>query len=241
MKLNFKMGLFDFLSPKKTDVSSTIPSTKSISTIGQTNRQTEFPEQYPAVKNRFAVPVVGDSSEVKLLRPLLAATQLEFRKLQISYQASKDGWKSSTFHRTCNGKGAAVVVIKIGNKLYGGYNPKGWAGLGENRPSVAAFLFSLDRQKTKVCKIGGGGLAVSKDSDTNGIYFGPDALVIPLDGSKYARSRLGSYYENMPNGDKSIYGSSSEVVLTDVTVYHGVYTDKEFVPYTGGIFDMTSG
>ena len=211
----------------------TTPSTPS--------RASLFPEQYPAVKDRAAVPVRGDTSDVAAIRPFLAATQLELRPLQLAYRASRDGWRARDFHGKCDGRGAAVVVAKAAGKTFGAYNPKGWAGLGENRPSIAAFLFTGEGPLIKLRKLGGGGLAVCKDDLNDGIYFGPDALVIPLDGSKSARSRLGAYYECLPDGSKSLFGSSSEVLLSDLLVYVGKYEPDETIPYAGGVFDMTSG
>jgi len=38
---------------------------------------------------------------------------------------------------------AQVVVARTeGGAVCGGYNPKGWIGLGEDRDAVAAFLFT---------------------------------------------------------------------------------------------------
>jgi hypothetical protein len=35
-----------------------------------------------------------------------------------------------------------VVAITEGGAVCGGYNPAGWIGLGDDRDSIAAFLFT---------------------------------------------------------------------------------------------------
>ena len=237
--LRVEMGLIDRLFQR---VPAAAPSPPLRKIPSSASRESLFPEQYPAVKDRAALPVRGDSSDVAAIRPFLAATQLEYRPLQLVYKASRDGWRARDFHERCDGKGAAVVVVKAAGKTFGAYNPKGWAGLGENRPSVAAFLFAGEKSSlTKLRKLGGGGLAVCKDDKNNGICFGPDSLIIPLDGSKTARSKLGAYYECLPDGSKSLFGSSNEVSLSELLIYVGKYGPNEVIPYSGGVFDMTSG
>jgi hypothetical protein len=60
----------------------------------------------------------------------------------------------------------------------------GWIGLGEDRDSLAAFLFTWPEGQTagrpiKLPKVGGAALAVL-DKDGSGPQFGPDGLKIPL-------------------------------------------------------------
>jgi len=81
--------------------------------------------------------------------------------------------------------------------------------------------------------VGGPGLA-QMDVPETGPQFSPDALVIRMDGRepKVARSKLGSYYERMPDGTNSLFGKESAVQLRDLRVYHGVYAEGEYVPFT---------
>ena len=87
--------------------------------------------------------MAGDSADVAVFRPLLAQTQLEAKPLRLAYDATRHGWAAATLHRGVNTFGACVVVARtVGGAVVGGYNPKGWIGLGEeDRPSMAAFLF----------------------------------------------------------------------------------------------------
>ena len=49
-----------------------------------------------------------------------------------------------------DGQGAAVVVAATaGGAVLGGYNPDGWIGLGEDRASNGAFLFTWPSGDTR--------------------------------------------------------------------------------------------
>lgn len=120
-------------------------------------------------------------------------------------------------------------------------NPKGWVGYGEARGSIAAFLYvykrrgGLDSLPSKLRKVGGPSLA-QQDLPESGPSFGADSLVIPLGKSepRLARSKLGSYYERFPDGTNTLFGGSrgSTVELKDLKVYHGVYAEGEYIPFT---------
>jgi hypothetical protein len=68
----------------------------------------------------------------------------------------------------------------------------------------------------------------------NGPSFGADSLVIPLGKGdpRNARSKLGSYYERFPDGTNSLFGKQSQVQLRELKVYHGVYEEGEYIPFT---------
>ena len=44
------------------------------------------------------------------------------------WRAKTDGWAASTFHSNCDGKGATVTIVQVGNYTFGGYTDKSWAG-----------------------------------------------------------------------------------------------------------------
>lgn len=117
-------------------------------------------------------------------------------------------------------------------------NPKGWVGYGEARGSIAAFLFvykrGLKELPSKLRKVGGPSLA-QQDLPEIGPSFGADSLVIPFERSnpKIARSKLGSYYERFPDGTNTVFGErGGSVELKDLKVYHGVYEEGEYIPFT---------
>lgn len=69
----------------------------------------------------------------------------------------------------------------------------GWIGLGEDRDSMAAFLFTwpdgdTSRRPCKLPKVGGAAQAVLDRPET-GPVFGPDGLKIPLLASEPQRVR----------------------------------------------------
>ena len=203
--------------------------------------QQRFPEQYPATITEYAAPVATDTVEMSTLRPLLKNTNLEYRKLRLTYDANQHGWDPTSFHNKVDRQGGAIVLCTTSSgKKVGGYNPKGWVGYGEARGSIAAFLFILNNNndksmpQTKLRKVGGPGLAQMDEPET-GPQFSPDALVIRLDkrNPKIARSKLGSYYERLPDGTNSLFGKDNATAqLTELKVYHGVYDEGEYVPFT---------
>eukprot|EP00592_Proboscia_alata_P003539 CAMPEP_0194371610 /NCGR_PEP_ID=MMETSP0174-20130528/20028_1 /TAXON_ID=216777 /ORGANISM="Proboscia alata, Strain PI-D3" /LENGTH=296 /DNA_ID=CAMNT_0039149777 /DNA_START=29 /DNA_END=920 /DNA_ORIENTATION=+ len=203
------------------------------------NSQT-FPEQYPGTKTEFADPLSSDNPDMARIRPLLKNTNLETRAMKLTYDAKKMGWDPEIFHGAVDKLGGGVVVCTTTDGLVcGGYNPKGWVGYGEARGSIAAFLFVLDSANsgtsglTKLLKVGGPGLA-QMDLPESGPSFSPDALVIPMSryDPKAARSKLGSYYERFEDGGNSLFGDESKVQLRDLKVYHGIYKEGEYIPFT---------
>ena len=121
-----------------------------------------FPEQYPATIDEWAEPLAEDDLDIAKLRPLLKNTNMEFRKLSLTYSANQQGWDACKFHQAVDRKGGALVVCTTQDGLLcGGYNPKGWVGYGEARGSIAAFLFRQNNGGgfTKLRKVGGPGLA----------------------------------------------------------------------------------
>jgi len=71
---------------------------------------------------------------------------------------------SETLHNTTTSIPDVVVLSPpffLPSLKSSGYNPKGWVGYGEARGSIAAFLFTRNRDGsyTKLRKVGGAGLA----------------------------------------------------------------------------------
>jgi TLD len=206
-----------------------------------------FPEQYPATTTEWANPVSTDTKDMALIRPLLKNTNLETRALKLTYDANRNGWSATAFHKAVDKLGGGIVVCKTSDGLVcGGYNPKGWVGYGEARGSIAAFLFVFPQKDNtssstttattravKLRKVGGPSLA-QQDLPELGPCFGADSLVISLGGDnpKQARSKLGSYYERFSDGTNTLFKSSASVQLVDLKVYHGVYGKDEYIPFT---------
>lgn len=164
------------------------------------------------------------------------------RALTCVYDANRDGWKAAAFHQKVDKKGPAVVLARtVSGGVIGGYNPTGWVNYGEYRGSIAAFLFQfnpsdLTARPTKLAKISGAGLA--QIDDGTGPKFGAEGLTIPLlsPNNKMVRSKLGLYYEKLPNGGNSLCpGNAKEDVLSELKVFVGVYGPDEKIPYSDAL------
>lgn len=203
------------------------------------------PENYPCTKTEFAALLPEDSkdSDMKLVRPLLAKTNLEYRPLQLVFDANRDGYIAQTFHKKVDKKGPAVVLARSkSGGIFGGYNPTGWVNYGEYRGSIAAFLFLFPKgangKPVKLAKISGAGLA--QIDDGTGPKFGMEGLTIPLgrgsNNNKMVRSKLGLYYERMPDESNTLLPDGQYIdELTDLKVFVGVYGKDEKVPYNDAL------
>jgi len=207
-----------------------------------------LPEKFPAIKDKFAENLPSDDTDEKkkLVRQVLAQTNLERRPLVLAYSAKRDSFKASAFHEKVDKKGPAVVLCKTKTGgIFGGYNPTGWVNEGELRGSIAAFLFvfpngDVKQRPIKLQKIGGANGA--QFDDGGGPKFGAEGLTIPLGklgksiSPQKVYSKLGLYYENLPGGVRSILpGGKPEDELEDLDVYVGDW-EGDPVPYSDVMF-----
>lgn len=252
------MTVLSFLAPSLQSFPRTInPSLASIrqptnhfifgSKNGDKKKQQEEIENptYPESKQATYDLLPGGPFEFSpedIVRPLLKQTQLENRKLKVVYNAKKDGWDPLNFHNKVDGKGASVVLAKVRGQWIGGYNPRGWASLGGSRPSVASFLFykkGFTWQKLRVSRTGG--MACGRDEYNQGIYFGADALVIPLDRERprSVTSRLGYFFESGPQNKTTLLPvKGADAKVDELYVVSGVYAPGEGIPNSGGVTDL---
>jgi len=197
----------------------------------------KFPEQYPCTKTKWADILPRDKGNgFERFRPMLACTNMERREMRLAYDAQRDGWSASTFHFKVDRRGAALVVLELKDgQILGGYNPKGWVGYGEYRSSIAAFLFSFEPGRdrpTKLQKVGGKGLSVV-DNPEDGPKFGMDSLIVKLE-SRTVNSKLGNYYERMPESDRNslIATGRMSAPLKNVKIFTGYYEEGEEIPFS---------
>ena len=84
----------------------------------------------------FLVPNVGMlmqdtvilKNEEKLIRHLLGFLNNRTSSLKLCYRASLHGWSSQRFHQQCDDKVNTVVLVKVGNYIFGGYTDQTWQG-----------------------------------------------------------------------------------------------------------------
>ena len=65
--------------------------------------------------------------------------------LKLLLRGTRDGFTPAMFHKKCDDKGPAIVVLKIHGtgQIIGGYNPLGWKGKDVWGYTEDSFLFSL--------------------------------------------------------------------------------------------------
>ena len=215
-----------------------MPKPESVG-LSRFNRDT-LPENYPATKTEFIEECLPSDKDqdMKLLRPLLARTNLRDRKLKLAYSSKRDGFNSQSFHKKVDALGPAIVLVRtVDGVTCGGYNPCGWVNLGEARGNIAAFLFLIDEdgkgkgpgnRYIKLQKIGGAGMA--QVDDGGGPKFGAEGLTIPLlkANPKVIRSKLGLYYENLPDGGRTLLGDKKmESEISEFKVYVGDWSGED--------------
>jgi hypothetical protein len=66
--------------------------------------------------------------EEKLYEHLLGFLNNRKLPLKLCYRASAHGWSSQNFHAQCDNKAGTVVLIKVGNWIFGGYTDQTWQG-----------------------------------------------------------------------------------------------------------------
>ena len=142
---------------------------------GKQSDEPTFPEAQAATYELSDVVIPFEFGDSGFVRPLLKQTQLETRKLNVVFDANKDGYDARVFHQKVDGKGASIVLAKSKGQWFGAYNPRGWASLGGSRPSRASFLF----YKTpfgwqKLRSLGGGGMSCGNDLYDRGIFMGAE-------------------------------------------------------------------
>ena len=49
--------------------------------------------------------------------------------LKLCYRASVHGWSIQQFHQHCDDKEGTVVLVKVGNYIFGGYTDQTWQGI----------------------------------------------------------------------------------------------------------------
>jgi len=200
---------------------------------------------FPATYELLTEPFPGDSKDAALVRPLLKQTCLAERKLRLAYDAGRNGWRASSFHRCVDKQGPAVLLARTaGGAVCGGYNSRGWAGFGEQRPGISSFLFTwrdgnTDAPPVKLRKVGGAGVAVI-DNANEGPCFGSGSLCAYMrpGSERSAVCQLGPYYERLPDGGNSLFAdgeSRNGAQLVELKVLVGVYGPDEEVPFSDAI------
>ncbi|PKB99448.1 hypothetical protein RhiirA5_505708 [Rhizophagus irregularis] len=120
---------------------------------------------------------------------------------------SRDGFDYRTFYNKCNGQGPFVVLIRVqSKKIYGGYNPIGYAGRN-NRwlSSIESFIFSFENDQDihnmKIGRVTNTTYSVYDNRNSNNFFnFGGDLYI--SEQNLYVGFNS-AHYENIFGGGQS--------------------------------------
>jgi hypothetical protein len=139
------------------------------------------------------------------------------------YQASRDGFSSSSFHSKCNGNTGTLVVIKSSNSnIFGGYTNADWSGYSYQYDSNA-FLFSLVNSYNYPVKmlVFNPQYAICSSPNYGPVFGNGHDLFISSDYS-VSYSNLGYGYQlpsYLPHDSKSFLAGSYNFRAIEVEVY----------------------
>lgn len=153
-------------------------------------------------------------------------TFLPGRKLELIYQASRDGWSNSDFHRLCDKQGSTVTVVTSGGGyVFGGYAEHSWTSRNSYVNDPYAFLFLVKspggRAPFKLALKQGQEEYALNDHSTHGPSFGKahDLHVFTACGCTTGQGRPGHTYE-LPAGHTSFFFTGSPgFTLEEMEVY----------------------
>ena len=83
----------------------------------------------PAFTNGLedSVIVGNNNAQLKTLTNWLKPVVRSGYRWNLCWRASRDGWAATKFHTNCDGKGASVTIVKVGNYIFGGYTSTSWS------------------------------------------------------------------------------------------------------------------
>ena len=67
-------------------------------------------------------------NETTLIQHLEGFLQNKKSSWTLCYRASLHGWTSQDFHRQCGAHAPTVVLVKVGNWIFGGFTDQTWQG-----------------------------------------------------------------------------------------------------------------
>jgi len=66
-----------------------------------------------------------------------------YKKMQLLYRGTRDGYKPKNFHDKCDNKGPTITLYQNEKCIFGGYNSNSWASNDQWLSSSDCFIFSL--------------------------------------------------------------------------------------------------
>ncbi|GBB84616.1 hypothetical protein RclHR1_01120004 [Rhizophagus clarus] len=136
-------------------------------------------------------------------------------EFNLIYSMSQDGFNCSIFYNKCNGQGPFVVLIRVqSKKIYGGYNPIGYAGRnGHWLTSTESFVFSFendqDMHNMKIGKVTNSTYSVYDQRNYGGFFsFGG---ILYINGQYLYVAYNTNHYENIFDGKQYLIIEEIEV------------------------------
>lgn len=132
-------------------------------------------------------------------------------KFELLYQATRDGYSNTSFHKLCDNKGPTVTLVK--NKtgyVFGGYTSANWTQSGSYETDQSAFLFTIENKEGNVALkwnvSSGGGNAIHNNSSYGPTFGGGHDLHL-ISGSQ---SKSGDYWQAQGVSWGHTYGASGK-------------------------------
>ncbi|RGB24222.1 hypothetical protein C1646_747884 [Rhizophagus diaphanus] len=136
-------------------------------------------------------------------------------RFNLIYLMSRDGFNSETFYNRCNGQGPFVVLIRVqSKKIYGGYNPIGYAGRDRWLSSTECFVFSFENDQDiydmKIGRVTNSTYSVYDFCNYDSFFnFGG---ILFIDEQKLHVGYNNSHYVN-------IFGGSQSLTIEEIEVF----------------------
>ena len=149
---------------------------------------------------------------------ILKNKQITFNPL---FKATRDGNKSSDFHKKCDGKVQQLIFIKTTKgETFGGYTEIGFRSRGGNYEDNNSFIFSFSTKK--IYGVVGGCDAIYDHKDSGPCFSGKEycTIYIPskmFDDESYINKRANSNFKGIimdyeiNNGEKTFHVQEIEV------------------------------
>jgi hypothetical protein len=160
------------------------------------------PDEPVSRRFRFGMNVIGQSLILRTCPSPLQ--QFEKKTWQLLYRGTRDGFRSSHFHRNCDGSANTITVILTTNGcVFGGFTSVPWDSRGAFRRDMTpeSFLFSVKSpscSRPRIFPITDQEKAIIGHPSYGPIFGSGNDLCVSdgCDANKTSATRLGTSYRN---------------------------------------------
>jgi hypothetical protein len=147
-----------------------------------------------------------------------------FKKCEIVYRASRDGFQAQIFHEKCDQvQNTLTVICTTQNYIFGGFTSKAWDGDKTYKRDDDAFLFSLanpeNRPEKLKTQLTNNSIYCSPD---NGPTFGAghDIFISNIsNANSQSYSNLGNSYTTQSPSPQSYFAGARNFQVRDIEVF----------------------